>query len=339
MTASNHCPQMPLVAVIAQSRYRDQVAPGPKRGRSAPTSPRPNARSFARPPALLDSIGFHPSFAGNPSVSRDDDMSIAQPISVPANAQIPNRYGALCTEIYDIDKPPGSLPDVPFYLDRLAGTKGPILEAACGTGRLLIPLLEAGLEVEGFDQSQDMLEVCARHCAARGLSPDLRRARFQDFAYRPRLLRDPRAGGDLHPAGRLRRGLRGPEAVLRPPGARRAADDRPAAPGLSRPTSGRTSAPGPPPPATSCGSRAGRSEIDLPSSAPRHARPLRALAGRAADGVELEVMAFRLWGLKEFELALAAAGLRGDHCRRRPPARAPPGRSSRILNFEARRPA
>ena len=49
-------------------------------------------------------------------------------------------------------------------------------------------------------------------------------------------------------------------------------------------------------------------------------------------------MAFRLWGLKEFELTLAAAGFTdilvgADH----QPGR-PPGRSSRILNFEARRP-
>ena len=65
-------------------------------------------------------------------------MPIAEPISVPTNAPHPNRYGAMCTEVYDLDKPPGSLPDVPFYLERLAGTDGPILEAGVGTGRLLI---------------------------------------------------------------------------------------------------------------------------------------------------------------------------------------------------------
>ena len=65
-------------------------------------------------------------------------MSIAEPISVPTNAPHPNRYGAMCTEVYDLDKPPGSLPDVPFYLERLAGTDGPILEAGVGTGRLRV---------------------------------------------------------------------------------------------------------------------------------------------------------------------------------------------------------
>ena len=59
-------------------------------------------------------------------------MPIAEPISVPTNAPYPNRYGAMCTEVYDLDKPPGSLPDVPFYLERLIGTEGPILEAGVG---------------------------------------------------------------------------------------------------------------------------------------------------------------------------------------------------------------
>lgn len=94
-----------------------------------------------------------------------------------------NPYGSLCAEIYDIDKPAGSLPDVPFYLARLSGLAGPVLEPAVGSGRMLIPLLEAGLDAEGFDASDHMLENCRRNCAARGLPAPVRKARFQDFAY------------------------------------------------------------------------------------------------------------------------------------------------------------
>lgn len=94
-----------------------------------------------------------------------------------------NPYGSLCAEIYDIDKPAGSLADVPFYLTRLKGVAGPVLEPAVGSGRMLIPLLEAGLEVEGFDASEHMLENCRRNCASRGLPAPVRKARFQDFAY------------------------------------------------------------------------------------------------------------------------------------------------------------
>ena len=68
-----------------------------------------------------------------------------------------NRYGSLCAEIYDLDKPPGSLFDIAYYQGRLRDLEGPILEGGVGTGRMLVPLLEAGLTVEGFDHSPEML--------------------------------------------------------------------------------------------------------------------------------------------------------------------------------------
>src|SRR5579871_1339275 len=49
----------------------------------------------------------------------------------------------------------------------------PALDLCCGTGRLLLPLLRAGLDVDGCDLSADMLNQC-RHLAAReGLAPRL----------------------------------------------------------------------------------------------------------------------------------------------------------------------
>jgi len=63
-------------------------------------------------------------------------------------------YGSLCSELYDLTKPVGGdYPDVPYYLRRLAAIGGPVLEAAVGTGRLLVPLLRAGLQVEGSSAS------------------------------------------------------------------------------------------------------------------------------------------------------------------------------------------
>jgi SAM-dependent methyltransferase len=94
-----------------------------------------------------------------------------------------NRYGALAAEIYDIDKPYFFLPDTRFHLDRLAGIDGPILEPACGTGRTLVPLLDAGHAVTGFDASPDLLERCRANCAERGHAPDLSQQRFEDFRY------------------------------------------------------------------------------------------------------------------------------------------------------------
>jgi SAM-dependent methyltransferase len=94
-----------------------------------------------------------------------------------------NRYGALAAEIYDIDKPMGSMPDTAFYLERMAGVDGPILEPGCGSWRTLLPLLEAGHDVTGFDASPDMLEPCRARCAARGYAPDLSQQQFEDFRY------------------------------------------------------------------------------------------------------------------------------------------------------------
>jgi SAM-dependent methyltransferase len=95
-----------------------------------------------------------------------------------------NRYGRLGALVYDLDKPIGrSFGDIEFYKERLAGCRGPILEPAVGNGRVLIPLLENGFDVEGFDPSEEMLERCRSNCAQRHLAPQLERMRFQDFRY------------------------------------------------------------------------------------------------------------------------------------------------------------
>lgn len=84
------------------------------------------------------------------------------------------QYGRLCSLVYELDKPIGtSFGDVEFYRDRLAGVTGEILEPAVGTGRILIPLLESGLRVRGYDASPHMLARCRENCAVRGLDPVL----------------------------------------------------------------------------------------------------------------------------------------------------------------------
>ena len=49
----------------------------------------------------------------------------------------------------------------------------PALDLACGTGRLLIPYLHAGLDVDGCDISPDMLALCRERAEREGLSPNL----------------------------------------------------------------------------------------------------------------------------------------------------------------------
>ena len=97
--------------------------------------------------------------------------------------QVTNRYGSIAAEIYDIDKPYFALPDTRFHLERFAGFERPILEPACGSGRTLIPFLQAGLDIAGFDPSLEMLDRCRARAAEAGFAPDLSRQRYEDFAY------------------------------------------------------------------------------------------------------------------------------------------------------------
>jgi SAM-dependent methyltransferase len=47
--------------------------------------------------------------------------------------------------------------DIPFYLEEARRACGPVLELACGTGRLTIPIAQSGAEIVGLDQSASML--------------------------------------------------------------------------------------------------------------------------------------------------------------------------------------
>jgi SAM-dependent methyltransferase len=49
--------------------------------------------------------------------------------------------------------------DIPFYIEYAQHCGGEVLEGACGTGRILIPMAAAGITVTGFDISQGMLDI------------------------------------------------------------------------------------------------------------------------------------------------------------------------------------
>lgn len=92
-------------------------------------------------------------------------------------------YSNLCTEVYDLTKPVGHSVggDIEYYLDRLQSCSGRILEAAVGSGRMLIPLLEAELVVDGIDYSPAMLASCHQRCEERNVKPMLYEGELQNF--------------------------------------------------------------------------------------------------------------------------------------------------------------
>jgi SAM-dependent methyltransferase len=63
-------------------------------------------------------------------------------------------------------------PEIDFFRP-FVGAGQPALDLACGTGRLLLPYLRAGLDVEGCDVSEDMLARCREQAEREGLTPTL----------------------------------------------------------------------------------------------------------------------------------------------------------------------
>lgn len=248
-----------------------------------------------------------------------------------------NPYGKLCSEIYVLDKPPGSLPDVPFYQQRLAGLDGPILEPAVGSGRMLIPLLEAGHDAEGFDASAEMLAYCRAECAARGFSPRLQEARFQDFTC------DRTFAAIIVPVqtftfvddfdealavlARFREALRpGGLLMIDMPVPRTFWDGE-----VIRAWTAEN------------GDLLRFEQRKVDTDPIRQRAVSHMIYQRFRDGrlleTELEVMAGRYWGLEEFRMALKEAGF-GEisvYADYRPDK--PPSRSSRTLTFEAHSPS
>lgn len=63
----------------------------------------------------------------------------------------------LHTEIYDVFAAEATGRDISFWVGCAEKFGGPVLEAACGTGRVSWAIADAGFEVVGFDLSEPML--------------------------------------------------------------------------------------------------------------------------------------------------------------------------------------
>lgn len=65
--------------------------------------------------------------------------------------------------------------DLPMLLGLAQQAHGPLLELGCGTGRALVPLAQAGFEIDGIDSSPAMLALArAKVTAVRGMEKHVR---------------------------------------------------------------------------------------------------------------------------------------------------------------------
>lgn len=81
-------------------------------------------------------------------------------------------YDILCQGLdYGID----------FYVGLAREAQGPVLDVACGTGRVLLPVLQARADADGLDLFPPMLDVARRKADALGLAPMLHLGDMADF--------------------------------------------------------------------------------------------------------------------------------------------------------------
>jgi len=83
----------------------------------------------------------------------------------------PNRFSSPLAAFYEARHESGTVGDESFYLDAATDADGPVLEGACGSGRLYLELLRRGVDADGFDVSAPMLTRLRETAASDGLCP------------------------------------------------------------------------------------------------------------------------------------------------------------------------
>lgn len=83
-------------------------------------------------------------------------------------------YKGLMAEAWDVFRGDTSnWPDRHFYLALIQKYGQPVLDVGCGTGRLLLDYLQQGIDIDGVDNSPEMLAICRRKAEDLGLKPEL----------------------------------------------------------------------------------------------------------------------------------------------------------------------
>lgn len=71
--------------------------------------------------------------------------------------------------------------DVAFYRGLASEVSGPALELGVGTGRIYLELLDAGIDADGIDLSEEMIAVLRESAKDRNLNPSVRVGDVTDF--------------------------------------------------------------------------------------------------------------------------------------------------------------
>ena len=72
--------------------------------------------------------------------------------------------------------------DIELYRDLLKNSEPPILELACGTGRMLVEFIKDGMQIDGVDLSPAMLSQCQAKLDQAGLKSNLYKQSITDLS-------------------------------------------------------------------------------------------------------------------------------------------------------------
>jgi ubiquinone/menaquinone biosynthesis C-methylase UbiE len=89
-------------------------------------------------------------------------------------------YYGLLAYTYDVWRDDSSdNADRDFFLDIVRKHGQPALDVGCGTGRIILDYLAEGIDIDGLDNSPEMLEICNTKAKKIGLSPVLYQQRME----------------------------------------------------------------------------------------------------------------------------------------------------------------
>ncbi|SEW21756.1 class I SAM-dependent methyltransferase [Halobacterium jilantaiense] len=83
----------------------------------------------------------------------------------------PEGFSAPLAAFYEATHDYGDVGDEGFYVGAATAADGPVLEGACGSGRLYLEFCRQGVDADGFDASTPMLSLLREQAAREGLSP------------------------------------------------------------------------------------------------------------------------------------------------------------------------
>ena len=105
-------------------------------------------------------------------------------------------YNQLIADWYDLLLKDETF-DIQFYKKIVMNSGKPVLELACGTGRLLIEYLKAGIDIDGLDSSKPMLEKCKNKARESGLKTTLYHQKIEDMELKRKYKTMFAAGGSF----------------------------------------------------------------------------------------------------------------------------------------------